>query len=269
MRYFMTLLCAAVLAACGSEGASGSATQAAHTNVSSQSGEKVYRVLTEEMYEPYIIRRSGGQTGGFEYDILQAVASRENLKLQFTPTDFESMLSGIQNGEADILSAGVVVTPERAAVMDFSEPFINTSTVMVVKADNQNIQTFADIKGQPVSMQSGSFHAQLAQALGGQLMQEANAWLTVNNTLSGRAQATIGDKYVLQYHVNRDSGGHLRLIEDKDQTLSKLAFAVRKGDSELLAKLNSGLAAIRADGTYDQIYERWFGQKPEQSSSAS
>lgn len=268
-RYFMMLCCAFALSAC-SEGAGtggvSAVSSSSGSNNTTPSGEKIYRVLTEEMYEPYIMRRSGGQMGGFEYDILQAVAEHEKLTLQFISTDFEAMLQGIKNGEADIISSGVVVTPERATYIDFTEPFIETGTVMLVQSSNASIKTFADIKGHTVSTQSGSFYAKQIEGLGGMLIPESTAWMTVNNTVTGKAEATMGDRYVLQYHLNRDNNQKLRLVDNPEQEASRLAFGVRKGDAELVGKLNRGLAAIRANGTYDQIYARWFGKTVNPSS---
>lgn len=261
MRYFMALFCALSLAACsGSEGSATTASSGGQSTTSA-SGAKVYRVLTEEMYEPYIMRRTGGQTGGFEYELLQAVAKHENIELQFaTAANLDELTTAIRNGEADVVSSGLTITPERQQFIDFAEPFIETHTVAVVKADNDRIKSLTDLKGHVVSMQSGSYQVQLAQKAGAQmLMPEASAWLTVNNVNTNKAQAALGDKYVLQYYLGRDKDHILRLVDDAGQEASRLAFGVRKGDTELLAKLNRGLAAIRANGTYDKIYARWFG----------
>lgn len=261
MRYFMTLFCALTLAACsGGEGSATASSGGQHTAADSPSGAKVYRVLTEEMYEPYIMRRTGGQVGGFEYELLQAVAKHEQIELQFaTAPTLDELMAAIRNGDADVVSSGLTITPERQQIVDFSEPFIETHTVALVKADDKEIGSMADLKGRMTSMQSGSYQVKLAQNWGATLLPEASTWLTVNNVATGKAQAALGDKYVLQYHLGRDNDKTLRMVDDATQEKARLAFGVRKGDAELLAKLNRGLAAIRANGTYDQIYARWFG----------
>lgn len=260
----LSLTAALLLSACGggqstnSASAPGSAANAA----SSAAGSKEYVVGFDASYAPFEYEENG-QVVGFSADILTAIAENQGLKFRFVNTPWEGIFATLGTGDRDIISSSVTITPERAATMDFSESYFEATQMIVVPATDTTTQSFADLKNLVVSVQSGTTGDLVMQKLQGEQSTTIKRFdvmpLALKELLNGGAQASVGDNGVVQNFVNNNPDAKFRTLIDSSFEKEHYGFAVKKdrGD-DLLAKLNAGLAAIRADGTYDRIYAKWF-----------
>lgn len=257
----LAALSAALLLGACSKGDNNAASQAASD--ASAPVEKVYTVATDATYAPFEYE-DNGQVVGFSKDILEAIAEKEGIKLNFANTPWEGIFATLDKGDSDIVSSSVTITPERQSAMDFSDPYFEASQLIVVGEKGQSVQSFADLKDRVVSVQTGTTGDLVVQKLQGadskNIKRFENMPLALKELLSGGADASVGDNGVVQNFVNNNPDAKLKTIKDEAFEKEYYGFAVRKNRSDdLLAKLNAGIAAIKADGTYQKIQDKWFG----------
>ncbi|KLT73635.1 ABC transporter substrate-binding protein [Neisseria arctica] len=224
---------------------------------------KTYIVAADAAYAPFEFE-DNGKVVGFSIDILDAIAAKEGIKFDYVNTPWEGIFANLNKGDSDVVSSSVTITDERKASLDFSDPYFEASQLIVVGEKGDTIKSFADLKKHTVSVQNGTTGDLVVQKLQGanstNIKRFENMPLALTELLSGGADASVGDNGVVQNFVNNNPNAKLRTITDPSFEKEYYGFVVKKGRSdELLSKINSGLAAIKADGTYQQIQDKWFG----------
>ncbi len=242
-----------LLSACGGEPEQNAATERA-----ASSQNPTYRVYTQAFYPPYVMMEEGSTEHGFEYEILQAVAQKQHFDLHFSTRPWELLFPALDANEADILSAGITATEERKEKMDFTEPFF-VSRMALLLPEKSDIQSAKQLNGKKVGVKSGTTHDQFLAALAVQPQKKATVWLAVRELMNEHADAVIGDYGTLSHYAKQYPDYRFRILPIEEAPKENLAFAVRKGNTELLNKLNAGLQQIRADGTYQKIHDKWLG----------
>ncbi len=261
MKQYLWLLSACVLmSACGKNNTDTTTPAASATTSPPAASQTVYRVYTEQSYPPFIMHSSAEEINGFEYDLLNEIAKRQGFQVKFTPYIWDGLFDTLNNGKADIVSSGITITEERKQKMSFSDPYFETETVLLLGKETQNIKKFADIRGKQISVKQGTFQDNLVQQYGGEPMYGDSSWLTVKNTIAKYSAATVGDFGVLSYFAKKYPDEGLKVVKDPSSVKEELGFVVRKDNTELQSKLNQGLQQMKADGTYQKLYQKWFGE---------
>lgn len=259
-KLFAGLCSLFILAACSGGQNTANTTSSTAPQTSDPNAVQVY---VEALNEPFIVQRPGNRMGGFEYDLLQAIAEKQGLRLEYHPVVWEELFAAIESGKANVIASNITVTEERKAKVDFTEPHLQSTTAVLLDKDT-HAQSFAELNKPElvINVQTGTMSEEIAKRLWPQvkLTHEPNSFTQVNALLTGTANAAVGDRYVLSYYAQGKNQQGLHLLVDEKQEAEDIAFAVRKGQPELLKQLNDGLAAIRADGTYERIIQKWFGQ---------
>ncbi|MDQ0272701.1 transporter substrate-binding domain-containing protein [Cytobacillus purgationiresistens] len=239
------------LVGCGSQ-TSGNGENGGSTNVS---------IAALNNYPPLIFKQNG-QLTGFEYDILQAIGKEENIDTEFKEMKFDGFIPGIQSNQVDIASS-LLIREERKEVVDFSEVFLESGLVLVVPVDS-TIQSLEDLKGKRIVATQGSTTLEKAKELAGKYGGEAKPlketdalYLDVEN---GNSDALILNSPTVDYRLTLDGKDTKFKIVGEHLTVDEHAFAVKKGNIELLGKINSGLKTIKENGEYEKIYIEWFGK---------
>lgn len=226
---------------------------------------KAYIVATDATYAPFEYE-DNGQVVGFSTDILKAVAEKEGIRFDFVNTPWEGIFATLDKGDSDVVASSVTITDERKQAMDFSDPYFEASQLIVVGSKGSSIKTFADLKNHTASVQTGTTGDLVLQKQQGadspNIKRFENMPLALKELLSGGVDASVGDNGVVQNFVNNNPNAKLVTISDPSFEKEFYGFAVRKNrQDDLLAKINSGLAAIKADGTYQKIHDKWFGDQ--------
>lgn len=252
-----------LLAACGQE----SAPTTSQTNASSPAPQaatregKTYMVATENTTPPFITRNEQNQASGFEYDLLQAIAEKKGFNLTFIPKTWTEMFTSLENGEVDIITSNISITPERQQKYDFVTPHFESATYVLHK-DDAKITNWKDLANKNVAVQVDTLQQDLAGKYNVKYTAYETPWLAVKPVLSGEHDAFVGDKgVVLYFHNQYKNYSKISILPDEDGTPDMIGMAVKKGDTELLNILNDGMKQIRADGTYDKIYTKWLGNE--------
>lgn len=222
----------------------------------------VYKVMTEPTYAPFVFRNQQDQPSGFDVDILNAIAKQQGFSLTYTSHPWQSIFNTLDQGQADIVAAGVTITETRKERMDFSTPYFESRQMALLGANAADSQSFADLKPLRLVLKPGTTSDDVAkkQGLAEKAAYENTTFLAIRKVMSGAADATIGDSGVMLYYQHAYPDAKLTTLADNNLPPEEYGFVVRKGNTELLNKLNQGLQAIKSNGTYDQIYRQYFAK---------
>ncbi len=235
------------LAACGSS--------------SDASGGKTLRVGTLTDAPPYIYLENGTFTG-YDNELLRDIAKREAFQVEFVGTEFSSLLAAVASGKFDIGSSSISSTAARKKTVAFSNGYDTGFTTIVVKKGS-TLKDPAAFAGKRLGVVQGSVQDELAGRIAGAdvvRFPDYNAGFAQlkNSTLDGWVvPKDIGQKYLDQNPAVPLELGYT--VQDKD---TPSAYVVAKTNTDLLAKLNDGLAKAIADGTVARLHDQFLKQAP-------
>lgn len=262
MKKIIALGLSTLLIACGGgETSANKATSAPAESAPVTSTAKtgpVYRVAIEQNYAPFVLHDERGAVSGFDIDILNAIAQNQGFQVSYDAAMLDTLFGRLDKDASDIVASGMIVTEKRKEFADFSEPYYTSNMVIVVGKDSNQIKSLSDLKGKEVAAQKDSQPADFASAAGFKPQLETSAWLSIKATTSGKTAGTFGDSGAMSYYAKQYPEEKLRLVPIADAPADHVAFAVRKGNTDLLNKINAGLAELKANGTYDKLYQKWF-----------
>jgi ABC-type amino acid transport substrate-binding protein len=196
---------------------------------------------------------------GIDVDILAAVAEDQGFSYELQPLGFNAALQAVQARQADAIIAGMSITDERKETFDFSDSYYDSTVCVAVKSDS-TISGLEDLRGQSVAVKTGtmseSWANSLKDAYGFTTVQFDNSDVMYQDVIAGNTSACFEDTPVMSYAITAGSVD-LKIVGEAEATsefATPYGFAVNKGEnSELLQMFNTGLANIKANGTYDKI----------------
>lgn len=218
-------------------------------------------VAHDTNFKPFEFKQNGEYVG-FDIDLWKNIAERLNLDYKFQPMDFNGIIPGLQTGNIDAAVAGITIKPSRAEVVDFSDGYYDSGLVILVRADNNDIKTIDDLKDKIVATKLATSSVDLAQ----QYVDKKNIKLFPNNDnmfmelLTGGADAVIFDMPVVKDFEAKAGKGQVKVVGPIYQGQS-YGIAFPKG-SKLVPEVNKALADMKADGTYEELFIKWFGYAP-------
>jgi polar amino acid transport system substrate-binding protein len=226
-----------------------------------QAQDRELVVASSATYTPFAFENKDKQIVGFDIDIVNAIAKQQHMKLRIVNTSFTSIFASLNNGDVDFVISGVTINEKRKQSFDFSQPYFDARQLIAVPK-NSTVKSLKDLDSKKVSVVSGSTADDVMSREVGKTSPNIRRFestpLIISELASGGVDAAIGDNGVIAYRVSQNPG--LKTVEDSNFPKEYYGIVVRKGDKALLDKINAGLAAIRADGTYNQIYKKWFNQ---------
>lgn len=264
-----------VLSACGKQeqpAPTQAASAAAAASAPAPAPAKVLVVGTDAAYAPFESQNDKGEIVGFDIEVVQAVAKKAGLEVKFVNTPWEGIFNALNQGDRDLLVSSITITEERKQTMDFSKPYFDAQQLIAVK-ENSKVAKFDDLKKLKIGVQTGTTGDEVVTKLQGKnsanIKRFESTPLALKELESGGVDAVVADNGVVIHHVANNPGQKFKTVADKSFQPEQYGIAVKKGNTALLAKIDEGLAAIKADGTYDQLYAKYFGSKPGAASAAS
>ena len=218
------------------------------------------RIGTEGTYAPFTYHDGAtNELVGFDVEIGKEIAKRIGVKAEFQEGPWDGLIAGLDADRYDAVINQVGITDARKAKYDFSNPYIASKAVLIVRADNADIKGFADLKGKKAAQSLTSNFGKLAEASGAELVGTEGFDQSIQLVLNGRADATINDSLSFYDFKKHQPDANAKIVaEQADADYS--GVIVRKGDPELVAAINKALDEIKADGTYKKIADTYFGQ---------
>jgi cystine transport system substrate-binding protein len=222
---------------------------------------KVLKVGFEGTYPPFNFLNDKQKYDGFDVDISKEIAKRIGVKAEFVATKWDSLLGGLKSDKFDIIIGQMSVTEERKKSVDFTDPYVVTGSVLVTRKDTSNITKLEDIKGKNVGVGGGTTFEEVAKSVDG---ANVKLYKTVNDYIAdlenNRLDVIINDQLLMSYNI-KEKSLPIKItsgILNKDE----IGMAIKKGNEDFVKKVNKSLADIKEDGTYKEIYKKWFGTEP-------
>ena len=238
MTRLIPLVAVLALFGCGKSETKKVAEPAVASNVGVNDTRPVYNVYFDaDGFAPFVMSDADNRPSGFGIDFVTAIGEKQGFRPNFIPHPFSGMLESVGKG-ADMAVAAITVTDERKALVDFTNTHFETSQAVLVP-EGSSIASLNDLKGKKVAIVDNTVGADIVLQL-----QAGNGSITHNTSVS--------------YYANNYKSKKLRVLTDPSLPKEHYALAVAKNKPELLKKLNTGLEQIKADGTYDKIYQKWF-----------
>ena len=264
-----------VLAACGKQEPPAPAPVASAPEAASAPAPapaKVYTVGTDAAYAPFESQNDKAEIVGFTIDVMSAVAQKGGFEVKFVNTPWEGIFNALQQGDRDMLASSITITDERKQTMDFSAPYFDAVQLIAVKQDSK-VAKFDDLKKMKVGVQTGTTGDEVVTKLLGKTSANVKRYestpLALKELEAGGVDAVVADNGVVIHYVANNPGAQFKTVADASFVPEQYGFAVKKGNAELLALVNKGIADIKADGTYDKIFAKYFGAAPAPAAAAS
>ena len=256
----VSVLSMGMLAGCGSSstGASATPTASESTEVSPEttSSDNVIVMGTNAEFETFEYR-DGLEITGFDVEIAKKVAEKLGKELVIEDMAFDSLIMALNSDKIDFIAAGMTADDERRTQVDFSDSYFNSKQMIIVKADDTSIATAEDLVGKKVGVQLGTTGDKFVSDTDGiaEVTQFQTGTLAVMDLKNGKIDAVVIDAEPAKKMTEGQSD--LKLL-DAPFIDEEYAIAVKKGDADVLTAINETLADIKADGTYDEIYAKYF-----------
>lgn len=262
------LITGVLLSACGKKAETPAPAASAPTAAASAPAPapaKVYVVGTDAAYPPFESENPQKEIVGFDIDVVKAVAQKAGIEVKFVNTPWEGIFNTLGSGDRDLLVSAITINDERKQTMDFSDPYFDAYQLIAVKGTSK-VSKFDDLKKLKVGVQTGTTGDEVVTKLQGKnstnIKRFESTPLALKELEAGGVDAVVADNGVVINYVANNAGSKFKTVSDKSFQPEQYGIAVKKGNADLLGKINKGLADIKADGTYDKIYAQYFGAAP-------
>ncbi|UOR11330.1 glutamine ABC transporter substrate-binding protein [Halobacillus amylolyticus] len=224
-----------------------------------------YTVATDTGFVPFEFKEDGEYTG-FDIELIKAIADEAGFEIELAPTNFDGIIPGLQTGKFDIAIAGIGITEERAKKIDYSDPYYESGLRIGVPKDNTSIKSLEDLEGKTIATRLGSTSAafikeNIKDATANEYQQMSQVYLAVEN---GSADAVLYDAPNVAYYIKTEGSDKLKMAGELYKA-EQYGIAISKGQEDLVKAINDALATLKENGTYDEIYKKWFGEEPKDS----
>ena len=246
----LSLLIAAsmLLAACG-----GAATVAPAAELGTVT------VGTNAEYPPFEFVDDSGNITGFDIELMSAIADAGGFDVEVVNTRWDGIFVALASGEFDAVISAATITPERAETVNFSDAYFNAGQRITIRAGETEISSPDDLAGKSVAVQIGTTgDIWLTEQTDAEVVRFDENTLAFQALANGDVDAAVADGPTAVDIVQANPEMNLSVL-DGVYTDEEYGIAVNMDRDDVLAAINAGLAAVRASGEYDQIYDKYFG----------
>jgi len=231
------------------------------SNSGSSTAKKTLTVAVEGTYAPFEFQSESGELQGFDVDLMNAIARAEGFTINYQNLPFAGMIPALQAQTVDAAVAAMTITEERNKTISFSRPYFKSGLAIATRANNQDITSFESLKNKQIAVQIGTTGAQQAATVqGAQVRSFDDAPTAIRELLNGNVDALLHDQPVILYAIN---SGNIQGLKVIGNLLTEEYFGIPvPKNSPNLARINQGLATLFKNGTYNQLYQKWFGVAP-------
>ncbi len=223
------------------------------------------KVGVEGAYPPFSELGTDGKLKGFDIDIANAICAHLKRECVMVQAEFDAMIPALRAKKFDAIVASMSITPERLKAVDFSDKYYHTPARMVARADAKFEVTPEGLKGRKIGVQRATIHDRFASATfkGSEIVRYGKQDDVFLDLMNGRIEGTLvdsvaGDLGFLKTPKGRDFAFRGPVYTDPAFFGTGAGIAVRKGDAALRQSLNEAIAALRANGSYKTIQNKYF-----------
>lgn len=216
------------------------------------------RIVTDATFPPMEMTVNGKRTG-FDIELTEALAKAMGKRIAWTDIDFKGLIPAVLSGRADAAVSAIYITPERKKAVDFTDSYYAGGLVVLTKKDSP-IKALKDLDGKRVTVQVGTKSVNYLQEhypLVHRVEVEKNQEM-FNLVDIGRADAAVTGKPAAKLFAQKNPSF---TVLDEQITTEEYGIAISKQEPKLTQEFNAALKAIKADGTYQKLVEKWFEGK--------
>lgn len=226
-------------------------------SVQAQNRELV--VGSSATYRPFAYENPSKEIVGYDVDIIKAVAQKAGLQIKIVNTPWTGIFAALNNGDVDLIISGVTINDKRKQSYDFTTPYFEARQLIAVSRDS-SVKNLKDLTGKKIGVVNGSTGDDIASREFGKTNPDIRRFestpVVISELVNAGLDAAIGDNGVIAFRVQEHK--QLKTVSDPSFPKEFFGIVVKQGNKALLDKLNTGLAAVKADGSYAQIYKKWF-----------
>ncbi|HEX8545137.1 MAG TPA: ABC transporter substrate-binding protein [Pseudomonas sp.] len=229
--------------------------------------EKPLKIGIEAAYPPFASKAPDGSIVGFDYDIGNALCAEMKVKCTWVEQEFDGLIPALKVRKIDAILSSMSITEDRKKSVDFTGRYYSTQARLVMKDGTTISDSLAELKGKKIGVQRGSIHDRFAkeklEPLGAEIKSYASQNEIYLDIQAGRLDGTVADATLLQDgFLKTDAGKGYAFVgpafTDAAYFGDGIGIAVRKGDKANLDKINAAITAIRANGEYKKIQDKYF-----------
>lgn len=212
-------------------------------------------------FPPYEYVDDEGEYRGFNIDLMRALSIEMGIEFRLIPMDWVKAYQALQDGSIDAIQ-GISFEGSREGIFEFSDPYLKNSITTFVRTDNTYAVHLSDLKGTRVGVQRSDRAAYILAEIGEiELVFFSDLNQAMVKLINGDIDAVVGDRLSGMYTIQKYRLQDRIKIIGEEYEASDYGMAVKEGNDELLVRLNAGLTNLKKSGTYDKIYEKWFGKE--------
>lgn len=228
---------------------------------------KPLRIGIEAAYPPFAFKTPDGKISGFDYDIGQALCAEMKVECLWVEQEFDGLIPALKVRKVDAILSSMTITDERKKSVDFTNKYYQTPIKLAMKAGSVVNDPLVDLKGKKVGVQRASIYDRFATEVYAPAGIEVVRYSSQNEVFldlnSGRLDATLADSVNIDDGFLKTDAGKGFAFVGPDYTDVKYfgegaGIAVRKGDKALADKISAAIAAIRANGKYQEVQNKYF-----------
>ena len=235
--------------------------------------QKEIVVGTNAEYAPFEYLDSNGNFTWFDYDLLEAIAKVQGVELIWSDLPFDSLMGSMEAGDVQVIAAAVGPTEERARSVDFSDVYY-TGSQSIVCNDGTEITDLAGLTGKKVAVLEGSIsdlivsgeNTDYGVVEGAGVTRFKTASSAVMELKNGGVDAVVIDTIMAEIYCRQTTEIHYTEVPGTEEDT---VFCIQQGNEELVELINEGLDEIRENGTYDELYEKYFSGEDEGTTVSS
>ena len=214
---------------------------------------------TEGMWSPWTYHDlDSNDLVGFDVEVGKAICDKLGVTAQFSEAPWDDILAALDSKRVDTMINGVEVTEQRAEKYDFTQPYCYVRTALVVRGDNEDIRSFADLNGRTTANSIGSTYMTLAESYGAIADGVDTLDETMEMVLSGRAEATLNAVDSIGDYLRVHPDANIKIVALTEEA-SPVAIPLRKGETALVDAINKAIDELRAEGVLTELSLKYFG----------
>ncbi|HEY9762509.1 MAG TPA: basic amino acid ABC transporter substrate-binding protein [Trichocoleus sp.] len=222
------------------------------------------KVATAPPFPPFEFKEGNddkSQLVGFDIDLINAISQQTGRKIEIQTMSFDELTPALQAGKVDVAISGIAITEERSQLVDFSRPYIDASLVIATRTDSQNIASEADLKGKTLAVELGTPGADKAiEIMGSKIITSSSPEEALEALTAGEVDAVIHSRPLLLAAIATQDQTNIRLV-DSALTESFYGIALPQ-NSPHTRSIDRALGELMENGTYTEIYQKWFDSTP-------
>ena len=218
--------------------------------------KKVLKVGSDIAYAPFEYMDTNGEPVGFDIDLMTAIAEDMGYGIEFETSPFDGLIMSLNAGNYDAVISAMTITEERSESVTFSDPYFLATQLIGVK-EGSDIKGSEDLKGHKVGVQLSTTGQFAVEDMGITPFKYETTPDALNDLVNGGVDAVVADSPVVLWFIKQNPNANLQPVEG---TFEKeyYGIAMKKGNTELADQVNASLKKLKENGTYNDIYKKWF-----------